>query len=242
MISRIREVLPPAEAKAARAGTVRRARAGASGGVFGGTPRFRCHFNDPVFGALSSIPGAPSALWHHLPAPMLRLDITPFKSGVHQVELDPDPEDLEFDLEPFDDVHDISDIYVDITIQAHRDRLLLHIDVEAEAELTCSRTLKTFEETVFGQYSVLFGPEELVGTETDDYDEVRPLSRGDREVDITDVVRDTIMIAIPQRKVAPGAEEEDIAMEFGAPDDPDEVEEPVDPRWSELQKLKSDDE
>lgn len=173
---------------------------------------------------------------------MLRLDITPFKSGVHQVELDPDPADLEFDLEPFDDVHDVSDIYVDITIQAHRDRLLLHIDVEAEAELTCSRTLKTFEETVFGQYSVLFGPEELVGTETDDYDEVRPLSRGDREVDITDVVRDTIMIAIPQRKVAPGAEDEDIDMEFGAPDDPDEAEEPVDPRWSELQKLKSDDE
>ncbi|PEN12542.1 hypothetical protein CRI94_13530 [Longibacter salinarum] len=173
---------------------------------------------------------------------MLQLDITPFKSGVHHVELTPEASDLEFELEPFDDIHDISNIHVDITIQAHRDRLLLHIGVEADAELTCDRTLEQFTERVDGQYSVLFGPEQLVGAETDDYDEVRPLNRGDREVDITDIVRDTIMIAIPQRKVAPGAEDEDITMAFGTPDDPEDVEEPVDPRWSELQKLKSDDE
>jgi uncharacterized protein len=172
---------------------------------------------------------------------MLHLDITPFKSGVHQVELAPDASDLEFDLQPFDDIHDISDVAVDITIQAHRDRLLLHLSIEAEAELTCDRTLERFTETVHGQYSVLYGPEQLVGTETDDYDEVRPLQRGDREIDITDVVRDTIMISIPQRKVAPGAEDRDITTAFGEPDNPEDVEEPVDPRWSELQKLKSDD-
>jgi len=174
-------------------------------------------------------------------APMLQLDITPFKLGVHQVELDPDPQDLEFDLDPFDDVHDISDVLVDITIQAHRDRLLLHLDVEANVEMTCARTLKQFQDVVFGRHSVLFGPPELVGSETEEYDEVRPLSRGDREIDITDIVRDTIMISIPQRKVAPGAEDDDIQTVFGKSEDADATEEPVDPRWSELQKLKSDD-
>ena len=172
---------------------------------------------------------------------MLQLDITPFKSGVHQVELEPDPSDLEFELEPFEEVHDVSEVFVDITIQAHRDRLLCHFDVEAEVEMTCDRTLERFSDVVFGRHSVLFGPQRLVGEETDEYDEVRPLNRSDRDIDITDIVRDTIMISIPQRKVAPGAEEEDITTEFGVPDDPDEVEEPVDPRWSELQKLKSDD-
>jgi len=170
---------------------------------------------------------------------MLHLDITPFKSGVHRVELHPDPADLDFDLEPFDTIHAVSNPHVEIVIHAHRDRLLLHIDTEATVEMTCDRTLERFTEDIHGQYSVLFGPPQLVGEETDDYDEVRPLERGDRDVDITDIVRDTVMTAIPHRKVAPGAEEEDITVQFGAPGDPEDVEEPVDPRWSKLKELRS---
>jgi uncharacterized protein len=174
---------------------------------------------------------------------MLRLDITPYKSGVYREELHPAPDDLEFDFDVFDDIHGVSDVHIDAVLQAHRDRILVHLDVEADVELTCDRTLDRYDEPVEGSYSVLFGPPSLVGTDSDEYDEVRPLEPGDLEIDLTDVVRDTILLSVPQRKIAPGAESADIQMEFGVPDEPDdEVEEPVDPRWSKLKQLKSEGE
>jgi uncharacterized protein len=70
---------------------------------------------------------------------------------------------------------------------------------------------------------------------------VRPLNPSDREIDLTDVVRDTLLLAIPQRRIAPGAEDEPIDQEFGASDDDADEEAPVDPRWSALEELKDDE-
>jgi uncharacterized metal-binding protein YceD (DUF177 family) len=57
---------------------------------------------------------------------------------------------------------------------------------------------------------------------------------------VTDIIRDTILLSIPQRTIAPGAEEEDIDMTFGEPDDEEtETEDAVDPRWSKLKDLKN---
>jgi len=69
---------------------------------------------------------------------------------------------------------------------------------------------------------------------------VRPLDPSDRELDLTDLVRDTILLSLPQRRVAPGAEDEPINREFGTADEDEET--PVDPRWSKLEELKDDPE
>jgi len=110
--------------------------------------------------------------------------------------------------------------------------------VRATAQLTCDRTLQPYEEPVTGHYSLLFGPPSMVGQEGEEFEEVRPLTPSDRELDLTDVVRDTLLLALPQRRVAPGAEEESIDREFGAPEE--EEDDPVDPRWDELRKLRDD--
>lgn len=167
--------------------------------------------------------------------PMLTVDITPFSSGIHHIELTPSADDVGLDPATFDDIH------VDAVLQCHRDRILVKMQATATAELTCDRTLRPYDQPLDGSYNVLFGPPSMVGQDGEEFEEVRPLDPADREIDLTDVVRDTLLLAIPQRCIAPGAEEEAIDREFGPDDPPEGEEEPIDPRWSELQKLKDND-
>lgn len=167
---------------------------------------------------------------------MLTIDITSYTSGVHRVELDPAPEAVNLEPDTFKDVH------VEATLQAHRDRILVHLQAAATAALTCDRTLATYDQPLEGTYSVLFGPESMAETDSDRYDEVRPLSPTDNEIDVTDVVHDTVKLAIPQRTIAPGAENEALQTTYGGPDEAEEDDGPVDPRWSKLQELRDSDE
>jgi uncharacterized protein len=164
---------------------------------------------------------------------MLTVDVSSLPTGIHHFEFDPSASEVELDPTSFEDIR------VEAELQYHRDRILVKLDARATAELTCDRTLQPYEQPVEGHYSLLFGPPEMVGQEGEEFEEVRPLTPSDQEIDLTDVVRDTLLLALPQRRVAPGAEEEPIDREFGAPED--EEDEPVDPRWSELQKLRDDD-
>ena len=164
---------------------------------------------------------------------MLTVDITSLSSGIHQLEMTPSPETADLDPTTFEEVR------VEAELQCHRDRILVTLLATATAELTCDRTLQRYEQPVEGQYSVLFGPPSMVGQEGEEFDEVRPLDPSAREIDLTDVVRDTLLLALPQRRIAPGAEDEPIAREFGAPEDEEET--PVDPRWSELRTLRDED-
>jgi len=118
------------------------------------------------------------------------------------------------------------------------------LQAAATAELTCDRTLRRYEQPVEGAYSLLYGPPSMVGQEGEEFEEVRPLSPTDKELDLTDVVRDTLLLALPQRRVAPDAEDEPIERQFGPPDsdaaDEEATDTPVDPRWSKLKELRGD--
>jgi uncharacterized protein len=165
---------------------------------------------------------------------MLTIDISSLSEGIHHLEFSPSAADVDLDPTTFEDVH------VDAELQYHLDRILVKLTVGATAELTCDRTLRPYDQPVEGDYNLLFGPPEMVGTEGEEFEEVRPLNPSDQEIDLTDVVRDTVLLSLPQRRVAPGAEDEEIDREFGQPDD-DEESETIDPRWSELRKLRDDE-
>jgi uncharacterized protein len=177
---------------------------------------------------------------------MLTIDITSLSTGIHHLELSPSASQADLDPSTFKDVR------VEATLQHHRDRILVQMHATAQATLTCDRTLQTYEKDIEGVYNVLFGPPSMVGQEGEEFEEVRPLDASDREIDLTDVVRDTLLLAIPQRKIAPGAEEVPLTREFGATGAEDEAsedeksqdeasEEPVDPRWSALKELQDDE-
>ena len=167
---------------------------------------------------------------------MLTIDITSLSTGIHHFEFAPSASQADLDPTTF------SDVQVDAELQYHRDRILVKMHATATAELTCDRTLQPYDEALEGQYNVLFGPPSMVGQEGEEFEEVRPLDASDREIDLTDMVRDTLLLAIPQRRIAPGAEDEPIEREFGATDDAGEDDStPVDPRWSALEELKDEE-
>lgn len=165
---------------------------------------------------------------------MLTVDISSLSEGIHHLEFTPSATDVDLDPTTFGDIH------VETELQYHMDRILVKLTVDATAELTCDRTLRPYYQPVEGQYSLLFGPPSMVGKEGDEFEEVRPLTPSDQEIDLTDVVRDTVLLALPQRRVAPGAEDMEIDREFGAPEDEEETDE-IDPRWDELRKLRDED-
>lgn len=164
---------------------------------------------------------------------MLRIDLTPLSEGVHHVALDPPAQALDLDPDRFADIH------LDAVLELFNDRILVTLHASATATLECDRTLAVFEQPIEGAYRILFVPPSFApGQNRDDeagYEEVRVFQRSDRDVDVTEAVRDTLVLAVPARKVAPGAEGLDIPTVFGSPP----AEAALDPRWEALRSLRS---
>lgn len=161
---------------------------------------------------------------------MLRIDLTPLSDGVHQLTLTPSPNDIDLDPDLFDDLR------VDVQINLAGPRALVALKTHAVATLECDRTLVLYEEPVEGRYQMLFAPPSVTG-EADDAsvnDDIRPWHPGEHEIDLTEAVRDTILLSLPTRRIAPGAEDAEIPTVFG--DDGG-----IDPRWEALRALREDD-
>ncbi len=164
---------------------------------------------------------------------MFGLDITALKPGLHQQTLTPAPDDLGLDIETF------ADIVVEINLDHEEDRDLVAFTARATATLECDRTLVPFQQSVQGNYAILFVLSEKLAhyaTDDDSDDDVRPLPQPGQPLDLTEPVRDTLLLALPTRRVAPGAEDKDLPVQFGALTDEDGN--PMDPRWDALRKLR----
>jgi uncharacterized protein len=163
---------------------------------------------------------------------MLGIDTVPLPTGLHEMTLTPSAEDVALDPEVF------SDLSVEIRLDHEEQRDLVAFTARATATLECDRTLEPFDQTVSGSYAVLFVlPEHLDRFSSDDADDdVRPLPEPGAPLDITGSVRDTLLLALPTRRVAPGAEDEELQVQFGALTDSEG--DPMDPRWEALKKLR----
>jgi len=156
---------------------------------------------------------------------MLRIDIRTLEIGPHEFNLECTPDDLGVEPEKMEEIR------ADVKLNYDGKEALLNIEVSAVVNLVCDRTMVSFKQPIKGSYTVLFSPHKF---EEDTGDEVRPFSAKDEELDITDIVRDTLLLAIPIRKIAPGAEKADIATSFGVPAEQNDI----DPRWHALAALK----
>ncbi len=164
---------------------------------------------------------------------MLRIDLAPLPEGVHHITLNPDAEAVGLDPEQF------ADLQVDVTLDLFNERVLVRLHARATATLECDRTLVRFQQPVEETYRVLFAPPSFVhrDEEAAEQEEVRMLQAADRTIDLADLVRDTLLLVVPARKVAPGAEDVEIPTVFGAP----AVGPAVDPRWEALRQLRADE-
>lgn len=159
---------------------------------------------------------------------MFRVDISSLPDGTHAQVHHPSASDLELD----------SDVYSDIEVPLHLDvngrRILAAFEATGTARLECDRTLKPYDQPLSGRHAVLFVPptEEVREGE----EEVRRLPDDATAIDLTDAVRDTLLLAIPMRRVAPEAEDVEIETSFGASSE-DGL---ADDRWAVLKKLRDD--
>ena len=128
---------------------------------------------------------------------MLQIDMRTLELGLHEFNLECTPDDL--GMEP----DKMEEIYADVKLNYDGKEALVLVEASAIARLVCDRTMVPFKKPVKGSYTVLFSPYNN-DEETDG--EVRPFAASDEELDITDIVRDTLLLAIPIRKIAPGAE------------------------------------
>ncbi|GMQ82191.1 MAG: DUF177 domain-containing protein [Rhodothermia bacterium] len=156
---------------------------------------------------------------------MLRIDLRSLEAGYHEMSLEPAAADAGLVPDGF------KDILVEVGLDYDGRKAFVMIKASATASLICDRTLVKFDQPIKGEYSLLFSPKE----EEEAGNEIRSISSTDEELDITDIVRDTLLLAIPVRKIAPGAEEAEIPVAFGTPADAD-----FDPRWEALKALKNE--
>lgn len=167
---------------------------------------------------------------------MLSIDLTPLDEGLHQFEFTPGADALDLAPDTF------SGIQVSAQVNYYDDRALVLLHATADATLTCDRTLKEFVQTVEGDYQVLYAPpafaERHADEETDEYEEVRVLDPTDRRIDLTEATRDTLLLALPQRRIAPGAEDLELQTTYGAPTGGEA--EAIDPRWEALRELRTE--
>ena len=158
---------------------------------------------------------------------MLRIELRSLDAGYHEFSLEPAPADLGMDPEKF------RDILVEVGLDYDGKKALVKLSVSSMAVLVCDRTLTEFEQAISGDYMVLFSSKD---EDADTVDELRTISATDEELDISDIIRDTLLLAIPARKIAPGAEDAEIPVAFGAPTEMD-----YDPRWEALRALKKEE-
>lgn len=159
---------------------------------------------------------------------MVEIVIQSLDEGIHEVLLEPTPQDLNLDPDEF------TAIEVHARLDFNPRRILVNLAVSGIATLECDRTLVRYTHPVRSSYVVLFADASIASAE-DDLDDVRPLAPGAQTIDVTDAVRDTLLLALPLRRVAPEAEELDLPVRFGEDD------QGVDPRWEALRSLRKDD-
>ncbi|NND72108.1 MAG: DUF177 domain-containing protein [Rhodothermales bacterium] len=147
------------------------------------------------------------------------------ENGEHHFEFSPDPDALELDDR-------FSNIQVSVRVFLTGTDVIATIDSQATVRLVCDRSLKEFDSTLRGDSTVMGAS--VVTETTDRYDDVVEISAADQSMDVSSVVRDTLLLAIPSRAVAPGEEDSPITTVFTD----DDADDRIDPRWEGLKKIK----
>ena len=160
---------------------------------------------------------------------MLRIDIAGLSEGLSTETLHPEADTLGLDPDLF------SALEVDVQLDIAARRIMASFQACALATLVCDRTLDPYTQRICGNHTLLFvPPEQITGDEPDET--LRPLLDDDDEIDIGDAVRDTLLLALPLRRVAPDAEDIEIPTVFGGERDAEGR--LIDDRWDALRRLR----
>ncbi|MFO7845384.1 MAG: DUF177 domain-containing protein [Balneolaceae bacterium] len=141
-----------------------------------------------------------------------------------------------------DEIH-LIDADVDISFLRTDHFVKVSFRVTSNVELICDRSLEPFIKNIESDFDIIFEPGEVEESESVK-SAVRQIPADELVINIEDEVRDTILLNVPVKKIHPkfynkdGEPEDFGTARFGKDDSEADDEQPIDPRWEELKKLK----
>jgi uncharacterized metal-binding protein YceD (DUF177 family) len=164
--------------------------------------------------------------------------IVEIPEGHSRRELELEEDDLELTPYAFKGGH--------VELEFYRTLHFIQVDIEikADVELECDRSLELFIYPVEAGYEVIFKVDVKEETE-DEHGAVRRFNFSSNTLSIEDEVRDTILLNIPMQALHPrfldeeGNPKDFQTKTFGETGENENDNEEIDPRWDELKKLKN---
>lgn len=167
---------------------------------------------------------------------MLKIKISNLKDGRHHFDFEKVAVDFGLSEKQFP-----NPIFVHLDLEKKAAHYILSFTAKTNAVVECDRTLQEFTKTVEGSYSLLYVTD-ASGSGESAHDETRALRKNDIDIDITEDVRETLILAVPLRNVIEDSEDElKLAFEYKHPNAASEetAEDLSDDKWVEaLQRLK----
>ena len=159
------------------------------------------------------------------------------KDGIHFFEFQIDNSFFE-QLNFFDFID--TNLNLNLTLDKKSNILTLKFDFEGFVKLSCDVTTEPFDHHLKTNFTLIvkFGDEERY-----DGDEILILSNGSSQIDISQYIYETIILAIPQKKVHPGVIDgslnSDIIQKLSdlGPKKKKKLKKEIDPRWVKLKDL-----
>lgn len=166
----------------------------------------------------------------------ISLSLIGINDGVHPFEMQVDAREINNLGEEFQ-----GGVSVSGALQRSGRRVHIDATVSANAHLTCDLSLEDYVELFSPKLSLEYRLDnELAATQAGidvEPDEIRGLREDQHYLDITDDVRQELMLAVPMKRVAPQYRDKDIVELH--PELLDEPEPPADDRWAALRNLTS---
>ncbi|HCN05888.1 MAG TPA: hypothetical protein DIS79_09725 [Bacteroidetes bacterium] len=172
---------------------------------------------------------------------VISIDIIGLQDGSHPIALDISAADIP-GLSP----EYVGSVVIDGTLHKIGKRFQLDTEVEATARLVCDRSLEEYDEQIVTELGLDFVVDSALALKQEghldelDDDDVRGLRDDARTLDITDDVRQLLILGLPMKRVAPQyrtAELTDIHPILGS-DSSESSSDTIDDRWAALKDIK----
>jgi uncharacterized metal-binding protein YceD (DUF177 family) len=162
---------------------------------------------------------------------MITFKISDIPMGKSEREMNFSSEDIGMEEIPFEEG------YLELDFERLHDSVKVDFFVEGTAHLTCDRSLEVFAYPISRSYTVLFSVEHKEDEE-DEFSAERKLDLNRNKIDLSDLVRETILLDIPIKKLHPRFLDEDgnptkFEFDFGGGEQPDVD----DSRWDALKNI-----
>jgi uncharacterized protein len=164
----------------------------------------------------------------------MKISLVHLSEGLHRLHFEETLAKLGLDKHP--NLH--RDVRIEVELEKRSPQYFLKNMVRTEGRFCCDRCLKEFDLNVSEESRVMFSTDAEI-VKLNDSEEIEYLDSNAKEIDITDVIRDTLLLSIPMKLLC---SEDCRGLCAGCGVNLNEepcrcAEPPIDTRWEALRKL-----